>query len=57
MDVEFLLREIGSIHIGNFELTSLRWLEILRNLNDLVIVDVDPRHSEIGFGVLWFLFN
>ena len=50
LDVELVAREVGLVDVGDLELTARRWLYRLRDVDDVLVVEIEARHGEIG---LW----
>ena len=48
LDVELLAREVGLVDVGNLELAARRWLDGLRDRDDVLVVEVEARHGEVG---------
>lgn len=47
LDVELVAREVGLVDIGDLELTAGRWLYRLRDIDDVLIVEIETCHSKV----------
>lgn len=50
LDVKLVAREVGLVDVGDLELTARRWLYRLGDRDDVLVVEIEARHGEIG---LW----
>ena len=57
LDVKLVAREVGLVDVGNLELTACRWLNRLRDVDDVLIVEIEARHGEVGLRLCGFLFK
>jgi len=45
------------VHVGDFEFAARAWFEVFGNLQNIVVVKVEPRHSVVAFGLCGFFNN
>ncbi|MNE64173.1 hypothetical protein D3C80_1595690 [compost metagenome] len=56
-DTEVFLVKVGTVHIGNFQLTALGGLDALGDLDDVVVVEVKAGDGITGLGLGRFFFD
>ena len=57
LDVKLVAREVGLVDVGNLELTACRWLYRLRDIDDVLIVEIKTRHGEVGLRRGWLFLE
>lgn len=57
LDVKLVAREVGLVDIGDLKLTARRWLYRLRDIDDVLIVEIETRHGEIRLRLGWLLLE
>ena len=57
LDVEFVAREVGFVDVGDLELTARRRLDLLRDIDDVLVVEVEARHGEVGLRRGWLFLE
>lgn len=57
LDVEFVAREVGLVDVGDLELTARRWLYRLRDVDDVLVVEIEARHGKVGLWLGWLLLE
>lgn len=57
LDVELVAREVGLVDVGDLELTAGRWLYRLRYIDDVLVIEIEPRHSEVRLRLGWLLLE
>ena len=57
LDVELVAREVGLVDVGDLELTARRWLYRLRDVDDVLVVEIETRHGEIRLRLGWLLLE
>ena len=57
LDVELVAREVGLVDVGDLELTACRWLYRLRDVDDVLIVEIEACHGEIRLRLGWLLLE
>lgn len=57
LDVKLVAREVGLVDVGNLELTACRWLYRLRDIDDVLIVEIKTRHREIRLWLGWLFLE
>ena len=57
LDVELVAREVGLVDVGDLELTAGRWLYRLRDIDDVLIVEIEARHGEVRLWLGWLLLE
>ena len=55
--IQIAFLQINTVQVGNLQLSSGTWLQVLRILYDLIIIEVQPRYTIIALRMLWLLFN
>ena len=56
-DIELAVLEVDAIKVGDLELATCRWLQVLRVLYDAVIIEVETRYTVVGLRVLRLLLD
>lgn len=57
LDVELVAREVGLVDVGDLELTARRWLYRLRDIDDVLVVEIEARHGKVGLWLGWLLLE
>ena len=57
LDVELVAREVGLVDVSNLEFTTGRWLYRLRDVDDVLIVEIETRHREIRLWLSWLFLE
>lgn len=57
LDVELVAREVGLVDVSDLELTARRWLYRLRDIDDVLVVEIEARHGEIRLRLGWLLLE
>ena len=57
LDVELAAREVGLVDVSNLEFTTGRWLYRLRDIDDVLIVEIETRHREIRLWLSWLFLE
>lgn len=57
LDVELVAREVGLVDVSNLEFTTGRWLYRLRDIDDILVVEIESRHGEIRLRLGWLLIE
>ena len=57
LDVELVAREVGLVDVGDLEFTTGRRLYRLRDIDDVLVVEVKSRHSKVGLRLSWLFLK
>src|SRR5947209_18895551 len=57
LHVQFIALKIKQIQVGDLEFAACRWAQRPAKIDDLIIVNVKPRHSERTFRLLGRFFE
>src|SRR5437667_7415427 len=57
LHVQFIALKIKQIQVGDLEFAACRWAQRPAKIDDLIIVNVKPRHSERTFRLLGLFFE
>ena len=57
LDVELVAREVGLVDVGNLELTAGRRLYRLRDIDDILVVEIEARHGKIRLWLGWLFLE
>ena len=57
LDVELVAREVGLVDVGDLELTARRRLDLLRDSDDVLVVEVKTRHGKVGLRRGWLFLE
>lgn len=57
LDVELVAREVGLVDVGDLELTACRRLYRLRDIDDVLVVEIEARHGKVGLWLGWLFLE
>ena len=57
LDVELVAREVGLVDVGDLELTAGRRLYCLRDIDDVLVVEIEASHGEIRLWLGWLFLE
>ena len=57
LDVELMAREVCLVDVGDLELTAGRRLYCLRDIDDVLVVEIEASHGEIRLRLGWLLLE
>ena len=57
LDVELMAREVGLVDVGDLELTACRWLYRLRDVDDVLVIEIEACHGEIRLWLGWLFLE
>src|SRR4029077_12873192 len=57
LHVQLIAVEIKQIQICDFELAACRWPQRATKIDNLIVVNVEPGHSEMALRLLGFFFK
>ena len=55
--IQLAILEVDAVEVGDLELATCGWLQILRVLYDTVIIEVETRYTVVGLRVLRLLLD
>src|SRR6516225_3058772 len=57
LHIEIAALQVGSVYIGNFQLTTMRGLQTSGDTDHIIVVEVKPRHCDIRLWLSWLLLD
>ena len=57
LDVELVAREVGLVDVGDLEFTAGRRLYRLRDIDDILVVEIEARHGKVGLWLGWLFLE